>query len=37
MWKPSKWIHIGCAGLVSLPWAKVSAASKKLNSSCHMG
>src|ERR1700694_1970443 len=32
-WKVSKWTHIGWVGLVSRPCAKVSAASRKLNSS----
>src|ERR1700724_2257628 len=33
MWMLSRWIHIGGAGFVSLPCAKVSAASRKLKSS----
>src|ERR1035438_705505 len=33
MWKLSKWIHIAGVGLVNLPEAKVSAASRKLKSS----
>src|SRR5580658_10391245 len=37
MGKLSKCFYIGGVGFVNLPCAKVSAASRKLYSSCHMG